>query len=619
MARLTLILGVLAIVIQAFDGFRFMLNEWRRWRNKGTWMAVLLCCLMPTTVWAEDLYVGQADAGLADGTSCANQHSAAWFNTAANWGGGAGEIDPGDTAHLCGTITSTLTVQASGTAGNAITILFETGAIIQQPACDATNGCLKAEVKSYIIIDGGSTCGWVAGALVACNGTIQSTLNGTAGAACIGGACSSQVSSRLLVVSACTRCEVRNLNLLGNYLHTTVGDVSLADVQATNAIYANNVVNPTVDLLIHHNIILDCGWCVRIDYGNDTGTLIHHNDLSRAAHGFVLAGSGTVNATGSKIYNNNLHDYDNWDTGVTDAYHLAGIHAYGTATATTTGTQVYNNKFSGNVTTNDLTAHIYMEDHQFSSLVFNNLILAPTTGTASFGFIALGGGTGGTGPSAYNNTILDNGNGICILVSNAAGAATITLKNNICVGAKTGVYFYSTGTYVMNYNLYTAMVGSNLFWDGSGYSSTIAAWRTATSQEANSQLVGTGNVNSDGTLTANSLAIDTGVDLSGLSITALNSDYLGNARYAGAAWDTGAIEYGAGDTIRRMVRLVEILLPIIGISWHCKKWIVPIALSSLSLCVSMTMTMIEKTKTVSYATALKTTQIVIAVTKKDLA
>jgi len=109
--------------------------------------------------------------------------------------------------------------------------------------------------------------------------------------------------------------------------------------------------------------------------------------------------------------------------------------------------------------------------------------------------------------------------------------------------------------------------------------------------------------------------------LSGLGITALNSDYLGNARYAGAAWDTGAIEYGAGASptfITRLLRYTEILLPIIGISWHCKKWLGPLVLSGLAGCVSMTTLMIEKTKTVSYTTALKATQIVIAVTKKDL-
>jgi len=48
MARLTLILGVLATVVYLLDGFRFMLNEWRNWRNKAKWLVAVgvgLCAL----------------------------------------------------------------------------------------------------------------------------------------------------------------------------------------------------------------------------------------------------------------------------------------------------------------------------------------------------------------------------------------------------------------------------------------------------------------------------------------------------------------------------------------------------------------------------------------------
>lgn len=48
MARLTLILGVLAMVVYLLDGFRFMLNEWRNWRNKGKWVVVVILCMVPS-------------------------------------------------------------------------------------------------------------------------------------------------------------------------------------------------------------------------------------------------------------------------------------------------------------------------------------------------------------------------------------------------------------------------------------------------------------------------------------------------------------------------------------------------------------------------------------------
>jgi len=115
--------------------------------------------------------------------------------------------------------------------------------------------------------------------------------------------------------------------------------------------------------------------------------------------------------------------------------------------------------------------------------------------------------------------------------------------------------------------------------------------------------------------------IDAGTDLSGLGITALNSDYLGNARYAGAAWDTGAIEYGAGASptfIARLLRFVELLLPIAGIGWHCKKWLGPLLVTGFAYGMTTTVLVIEHTKTLSYDTALKTAQMVVQLTKKDL-
>ena len=72
MARLTLILGVLATVIYLLDGFRFMLNEWRRWRNKGTWLAVLGLCLVPSMGEAASHYIRVGAVGANDGSTWAD-------------------------------------------------------------------------------------------------------------------------------------------------------------------------------------------------------------------------------------------------------------------------------------------------------------------------------------------------------------------------------------------------------------------------------------------------------------------------------------------------------------------------------------------------------------------
>jgi hypothetical protein len=91
---------------------------------------VLVVLLLPALASAETLYISQGGGTVSCGSwGSQSTQSAAWFNTAANWGGGAGEIDPGDTVRFCGTVTTNLTVQASGTSGNNI-VFDGTGATL---------------------------------------------------------------------------------------------------------------------------------------------------------------------------------------------------------------------------------------------------------------------------------------------------------------------------------------------------------------------------------------------------------------------------------------------------------------------------------------------------------
>jgi hypothetical protein len=108
---------------------------------------------------AANVYIAQGASGSANGSSCANAYAATFFNTSTNWGSAASEIGPGTTVNLCGTITTELKAQGSGSSGSPITILFQPFAQISLPYCDDTNGCLNIDGKSYIIVDGGTACG----------------------------------------------------------------------------------------------------------------------------------------------------------------------------------------------------------------------------------------------------------------------------------------------------------------------------------------------------------------------------------------------------------------------------------------------------------------------------
>ena len=86
---------------------------------------------------ASNVYITQDGGG--NGVCSSNVHNPAWFNNSANWGNSSSQIGPGTTVHLCGTFNapaganSYLRFQGSGTSGNPITLLFETGAIVQAP------------------------------------------------------------------------------------------------------------------------------------------------------------------------------------------------------------------------------------------------------------------------------------------------------------------------------------------------------------------------------------------------------------------------------------------------------------------------------------------------------
>src|ERR1039458_4941485 len=114
-----------------------------------------------------NIYVAQTAQDGNTGADAADAYSLAWLNTSGNWGAGAGQVGPGTTVHLLGTLTNTLTAYASGTAGNPITIYFELNAKFSAPTLPSFSQWINIVGLSNIVIDGGV------------NGVIQLTDNGT--------------------------------------------------------------------------------------------------------------------------------------------------------------------------------------------------------------------------------------------------------------------------------------------------------------------------------------------------------------------------------------------------------------------------------------------------------
>lgn len=123
--------------------------------NRRFILACILIGLLAQSTFAATYYVSQNGNG--------STNSLAWLNSTYGW-------TPGDTINLVGTLTNTLHVNGSGTAGNPITIYFEPNAQFSTPTLPTDSQFLYLAGQSWITIDGGS------------NGVIQLTDNGTVAA-----------------------------------------------------------------------------------------------------------------------------------------------------------------------------------------------------------------------------------------------------------------------------------------------------------------------------------------------------------------------------------------------------------------------------------------------------
>lgn len=478
---------------------------------------------------ADAIYIGQSSAGDDSGSSCANQHSAAWFNTAGSWGVDAGDITAGDTVHLCGTITTSLIAQGSGSDGSPITIVFEDGAKISKASCG--DYCLSTNSKTYLTIDGGT------------NGIIESTDMGTG----LGGDKTAYAIG--LQASGCDNCEIKNLHIHDMYKRTLTTDVTNVSYNLYVGIAANGS-----NVLIHDNTIHDCGTAIQYFYtADDTEVKIYNNDLSDSGHILALASVTNTTAGSFYYYGNTVHDLASWDSPGCTVAHTSAIHAYGISGAKITGTLwIYNNSLAG--TGSCMTGNIFLEggsdawtDATGSAKIFNNIV-------TSTGYV-----TGlvqpyvGTNHEIYNNTIIGDGNTNTQCLKFGGATTNVKTKNNYISGCGFLLMAYPNETIQtgleIDYNVYANCSGYNCFWVGSTDTGSFSTYRAALpAYDAHSidSLSADGGINQTTGLPAEgAVTINAGVNLESESITALNSDKSGDAR--GASWDIGAEEYGTSD------------------------------------------------------------------------
>ncbi len=496
-------------------------------------LIITLILFFTSPAYAEDIYIAESAVGGDTGADCANAHSAAWFNTAGNWGGGAGEINPGDTAHLCGSISTSLNAQLSGTSGNVITIYFEDDAKISQAATTQGSALLSVFGLAYILVDGGT------------NGILENTDRGSPQA----GYGDQSVSYFLAAHGGANNIEIKNLTFQNQYVHTSMAD----DNPALLATYPTILLSDLgVNVSIHDNTFSNVGWVINfLNMPDGAKNLrIYNNTINDYCHG-ISGGSSSYNGTSDIwIYDNNFTGGGNWNSTNGNVCHMDGLHFFDASGVGQAGdypitdVHVYNNLFDGSDWGGAGTALIYIETLGGSEWnIYNNVFLAEVGERISNGFVG-----GLTLTNYYNNTLIggDEGNGY--LFASANGISTMAnFKNNLLTSEYRPMYLVVPPSGGIDYNLYANYTylqynpGSNdvAFAD-------FANWKTAMSDEANSYAVADAYVGSTGYLNSNSGAIGKGVNLTALcsgGLTALCQDKDGVNRPTSGAWDIGAYQY----------------------------------------------------------------------------
>jgi parallel beta-helix repeat protein len=476
--------------------------------------------LLATTARAEDFYIAQSALGTGTGASAANAAAITFFNTASNWATGTGKISPGDTVRLVGTISSTLTIQGSGSAGLPIIITFEPGAKISKPywGIDAASA-IYASGRSYITIDGNLT------------GIVECSANGDTMA-------NNQPSYGITFTGGSSNM-VKNLTVQNIYVHT-YGTANLVGTYTTRCIYVENSNNFAVVNCTLNNAYL--GVYVLANGQTVTNNIVERNTISACSTAVVFACGGLTNdaITGFSMRYNDVSMGGNWYEAA-DLNHIDGIHTW-TSAGTMSGLTICGNYFHGNPSQN-CTSQIYLTDNLKTCYVYNNLIVGTTTRPAE-GFININ-LTGTADAYIYNNTIVGlgttttGGNGFAADPSRAG--TTVHMRNNIFSNCYVGIYDGSSAaTWDSDYNVISGC--GNVAFRTSAM--TLATWKTATGGDSHTS---TNSPNLSSTYyvpTAGSSAIGTGADLTAIGKTLgidLTYDITGTTR---TSWDIGMVRSG---------------------------------------------------------------------------
>ncbi len=489
---------------------------------------------------AEDIYIGQTSAGADDGSSCSNCKDITWFNTAGNWGAGAGKISAGDTVHLCGNITTGLTVQGNGATNSPVTILFESGATMIKSNWGPSGAAININARAYITIDGGALgkIGGYDGNEALINGLIQDTdsgsglsfTNNTAGI--WGGDAANIIVKNLAIKDMFKRLSGSGAAGGGSGVYS----------------FWNGGTSPH-DWTVTNCVIKDVGVGFFMDYGTTSFNLRFLDSTVYNSNWGGAAGDHDATATMTNIVVRGcyFHDFVNWDSPA-NTYHHNGFYSWAESGGSLRGVLYENNVISGGYSSgspNNASSGLFVSGPgaTFPIDVRNNIFITTSVNPPADGMIFIW--PGATADArVHNNTFLGNGSGIAINLFGGRGTAgqqQFSLVNNACSNMTfVSLFFNNTITLIATNDFGWSLKSGEEYSSsttGSSVFKTLAQWKALgydTTSTASS-----GQINSTNWFPAvGSVLVDTGTDLS--AYFAL--DRIGTVRPNGIGWDIGAME-----------------------------------------------------------------------------
>lgn len=467
-------------------------------------LLILLC--MPLR--ASNIYFDLASAGANSGTSCANARAYSSMSSS-DW-------SAGNTLHICGTGTAgtnatPISSQASGSSGNPVTLLFETGAILAAQYCSG-NGCVHL-THNFITVDGGM------------NGTIKNTANGTSR--------TNQQPSNLLT-SAGTNIIIKNLTLADAYVYTGTSDES-GNITSTGGI----VFNSAQHVLVTNNVLHDAYGTIFFNgQSSDTDITVSNNTISAANWAIAC---GQCQAVTFLVDRNDISSAS-FEDGA-DNFHHNGVFVFNDTGQSVTGLVISNNNI--HAIGGHETGHIFLDPSGSGNMpncqIYNNLL---TGGSPTNAYVTVG--IGVSGCIIANNTISGVG------AQGLSGQVSPSYKNNIIASMVTGISLNSGSSGVASdYNVFFGLTGGSsgqAMTSGSTNYSTVATWVSGTGFDTHSQ-TGDPKLNPDFTIQSGSSAIGNGTNLTSIGIAGLNVDRSGVARPSSGPWDVGAYQFASAPSI----------------------------------------------------------------------